>query len=808
MPVDIQFNDANLNGYDDIPTTRYSTLFGLSLSATTVKHSTKPVLNGIAADGTGVYVTWNYPISDNLYVTASVGYQFQVVLGTFDPDSAQSVTPPGQIVYEEIVNMNSALNPEDRYINLHGGASGRVDIPSAILVGGNGYTVRVRALVFSEYGDGTLGGYYFKYTKWGVASFRVNAVPSAANLRINGEPNPLAISPESQIGFSFTLIDTDGPFSMYRIQVGTVPGVGFTANVWDSGLLSAGPSFGAKDFTVQFSGPPLDAGVTYAWRVNVQDGLSDAGWTAANDLFKINTRPTVQSIKVSGEEILFGERPTVGDSGLVLAWVFNDLDGDTQHAYDLVVSQITAGTTSEILVTGNVFSSSQSVTLPDLSGGSEIQIKLRVRDLTEFSDEYVANFFVNARPSVLDLRVDSEVNPGNVSTTTPVISWIFFDDTPGDLQNSFRIQVSTNDSFSSLVWDTGDVASSVPFATYGGTPSPVVAPVPLAHGSYYFFRVRINDGISNSDYEQGFFAVNTRPGSPTLNSPGASEYSGTLTVSWTPAVTVDADGDDVTYVVEMTSRRSSNSGWEFLSGPFPSSTTSYQLDLSDIKSDNDYGIRVLANDGFIDSDPSLGSTSPLNSSGLGFTIANHAPVTPVLTLPLSGTTVSGNIKVEWVEGNPVDVDGDDVFYVLEITRDASQSSPMFEKIGIFNEGTSKAIVDMSEFTDGANYRFRITAYDSRGAQGSRELGEIFALINTSAITDFERAGSSLYISTTDGKVFKASESIWQVERTRNAFMDKGSHFKTFSSGNPKVTTDDGRLVIQSAPGSTFIMRAV
>ena len=99
--------------------------------------------------------------------------------------------------------------------------------------------------------------------------------------------------------------DTDGPAYLYRIQVGTTTGLGFTASVWDSGLIFSGPGYTSKDFVVPYSGTQLSSGVTYAWRVQVQDGLSDGGWTSANDTFKINTLPTVISLKIDDNEILF-----------------------------------------------------------------------------------------------------------------------------------------------------------------------------------------------------------------------------------------------------------------------------------------------------------------------------------------------------------------------------------------------------------------------------------------------------------------------------------------------------------------------
>lgn len=818
MATDIIFNDANINGYTDIPASLYPVLPGVALTGVAIQHATTQVADGILPNTTGVSVKWSYPVTDNLFVRVSVGYQVQVMEGTFSQVGSQSPVAPGPIVFEQIVNMNSALLPENRYINLQGGATGSANITSSALKGNVKYTVRVRALLFSELGAGTVRDQYFKYTEWGTANFRVNNIPSAVNLRVNGETNPTRISKRANISFSFTFSDTDGPAYLYRIQIGTVPGVSFAASIWDSGLIFGGRGFTSRDFIVPYTGPALVAGVTYAWRVQVQDSLSDGGWTDANDTFKINTLPTVVSIKVDGEEILFGATPTVADSGVSVTWEFDDEDGDTQRGYNLGVFQdiqvisdnFLSGESStetqqfELFQSGNVFASTSTVALPDLPQGSEIQVKIKVRDSVEFGEEFVGAFIANARPKTLDLRIAGSVNPGNVASSTPIISWSFFDDTPGDIQRAFRVQVASNDSFTSLLWDTGEVTSTASSVTYGSTGSPVVAPAALSHGQYYYARVMLSDGTSFSEWENAFFAINTRPNSPTLLTPAAGAYSGSINVTWMHGSPLDADSDTVTYTLEITNRRSSNQGWEYLAGPFPSSTSSYALSLATLRSGTDYGIRVLSNDGFVDSDPQLG-TSALNANGLGFTIENHAPSTPAFIFPTTGAVISAMLKAEWLESSPVDVDGDAVFYVLEMTRDVSVATPLYERVGVFNEGTTKTFIDVSDLPDGSNYRLRITAYDSKGGTGSTNSSVTFAIVNTSQVTDFESVDGVLFISTSDGRVYRAAESIWQVDNDF-ASQPQQPFFQFFVAGNPKAILRDGSLFIDSPPNSTLLMR--
>ena len=794
MAVDIDFI-GNITNYQDIPDGVYPVLPSTSLTDIVLSRLGQQVLNSVLPDTTDVYVDWKYPVSDNLYFRAAVGYQLQVVEGTFSQAESQSVLPPGNLVFEHIVNLKYETAEEDQYIKLEQGANGVLQILAASLQPGIKYTVRARALVFSELGDGTIDDQYFKYTQWGAANFRVNTVPAAGNLRVNGDINPQRLPRSSNVSFSFTFQDPDGPSYLYQMQVTDVPG-NFSNPIWDSGTVSAGTALGNRDFSLSYGGPALTPGTVYGWRVSVNDGISDGGWTSGVETFKINQLPTVSSIKANGEEMIYGDVPVVPSDSAAVSWTFVDADSDTQAAYNLRVYQLlesAEGGLFEILVTGNVFESGSSVVLPTLPDGGRFEVRLSVRDSVEFGEDVVGNLTSNAKPQALDLRINGRSTPGDVPTNLPIFTWKFFDNTPGDIQQQYQVQVATDDTFTAgvIVWDSGVVTSSNTSATCGTV---------LTHGGYYYARVTVSDGVSFSDYATGFFSVNTKPTMPVLTSPGAGSYSSNITVAWDPST--DTDGDQITYTLEITTRRSSNQGWEYLVGPLASTVTSHVLDTSTIKAGNDYGIRVIANDGYADSDPGV---SPVNVNGLGFTILNHAPRSPVFIYPKSDSNISSLLKVEWLEADPVDVDGDNVFYILEMTRNASVASPTYEKIGVYAEGVTRTFIDVSNLPDGSVYGLRITAQDDKGGVGTSSLSETFSIINTTAITDFETIGSTLYMSTSDGRVFKATSAIWQVDEEFKS-RESMTPFEEFSRGAPVVNVLNGKLTIQSPTGSTYMLR--
>jgi hypothetical protein len=789
---------SNINGFNDIPYP-YSALPDVSLKNVAFGSQNRAITNGMLSGVTNVFVTWKYPdiqdlfplaVEDNIQAVA-VGFQVQVFEGVLGGSDIQDPNAPLPIAYEEIQNLRST--EIWNYVQLTKGAGGRTDIPSVALVTGLAYSCRIRALLFIN--QDTDGGGHFRYTEWGASSSVViNQPPQAVSLAVNGESNPTRVASSDTIMFSFTSNDPDGPEYLYRIQVGTVAGGGFAANIWDSGIIHGGQGKGPRDFLMPYAGSPLTPGTTYAWRVGVQDGISDGGFTSANDTFKINAAPTVSSLRADGNELIYGDVPDVKDENVQIAWTFQDADGDSQNGYSITIMDEDG---QEILSSGEIVSSAASVTVPTFPQNKRISISIKVKDGTEFGDVVTGAFKTNARPRVTNFKIDNQINPGNVASGTPTFTWLYFDETPGDVQVKYRLQVAIDEQFSSLVWDTGEITSALSTVVYGSTASPVVAPQALLHAVLYYVRVEASDGISFSEWTQGFFAVNQAPSDPVLMSPAAGAYAGSITATWTAST--DPDGDAITYRLEISDRRSSNRNWQPLAGPFPSTTTSASIDLSNIKAGDNYGIRVIASDNFAESNPSNGGTSPR------FSILNHAPNTPAFLAPKAGDVIAKSMTVEILEADPVDVDGDQVFYVLELTRDASAASPIWEKVGVFPAGRSTIVINVADMPDGASYQLRITSRDAKGAIGTVVGSEIFAVFNQAAATDFERFEGNLFVGSTDGRLFKAREAIWQVDED---WDDQRARvpFQVFSNGSPKVVIEGGALKITTVSGSTYILR--
>lgn len=795
--------------------------------------------NGTLSSNSGVYVSWDYPVippeivqeipnsPDSLptigtkfgsfpVAVSSVAYEVKIFEGSFsDSDFVETGSAgglsvlsrlPDSVVYSQASN----LSIPDRPIMLENPNKGLISIPDGTLEIGVDYTVAFRQLVWHPgIGQGrewvktiTQGGqsgfyatgetvFFHFLTQWTTARFRVNQGPAITQLRVNGLSDP-TVKREDDLTMSFLASDPDGPRLFYRIEIGTSSGTEFSPNIYDSGLIRHSEDTSESiEVTFQLPSIPLFPSIDYFWRVSSQDGISSESATDATDKFRINSPPSITSLKVGGQEILFGEIPTVSNENISISWEFSDSDEDGQQGY--VLSLFSGG--SEFLSTGIVASSAQTLTVPELPSGKTIEISLKVKDEQEFGDEVRGNFVTNAPPVVQNLLIEGEENPRSLSTSTPTFSWDF-SDPEASSQTNFRIQVSDDAEYSNIIWDTGNKTSSSSSVVYGSTSSPTVPPEALVHGKLYHVRVTASDGTTYSDFVQGFFAVNTAPGAPVLVSPSSGAFSDTISIQWAEASPLDADGDTITYVIEITDRRSFDRGWTFLAGPLPSGTTSYDLDVSSIPSGDNYGVRILSNDGFADSSP---ATSPR------FTINNHAPVAPTILRPSTGDTVSRTLRIEWSESNPVDVDGDPVLYELQLSSNASDNEPIWNILTTLPSGRPGVLIDVSELEDGTDYRLRIRATDAPGDSSDFNESGIFEISNATAVSDFETFNGILYLGSTDGRIFRAQDTIWQVDEDWSDQRGR-TPFETFIRGEPSVNVANGKLIISPVPGTTFLLR--
>ncbi len=138
-------------------------------------------------------------------------------------------------------------------------------------------------------------------------------------------------------------------------------------------------------------------------------------------------------------------------------------------------------------------------------------------------------------PSVIEIGLLGETNLQRVINHTPEVYWRF-DDPVAGIQDSFEIEVGTDDSWDSTEkWNPEPFESSDTSVVYDGEP--------LVDGETIWLRLRTNNGHTWSEWNTISFRMNSAPGAFDLISP-ADTILGALNVDFFWSQSVDIDLSD------------------------------------------------------------------------------------------------------------------------------------------------------------------------------------------------------------------------------------------------------------------------
>lgn len=275
-----------------------------------------------------------------------------------------------------------------------------------------------------------------------------------------------------------------------------------------------------------------------------------------------------------------------------------------------------------------------------------------------------ARFFVNLfndPPEVFNL---SNPAPGaEVAQLQPQLAWTNSSDRDGDAL-SYTVAVFRNAALTDPVIQVADL----PPGPDGSTRWTVA--VPLDNHVRYYWRVTAIDahGAQTSTPARSFVVDtgNTAPTAPAVLSPAAGSRVSSQPVALTVRNSSDADQDPITYVFELDSVNTFDSGEKRSSGPVvqgAGSSTSWSV--GGLVEDRRYWWRVKADDGRAAS-AWVGADFRMN--------ANDRPP-PVPTVKNPGDGAWTNSLQPTLEANPViDPDGDAPRYTFEVYRDAALRS--------------------------------------------------------------------------------------------------------------------------------------
>lgn len=352
--------------------------------------------------------------------------------------------------------------------------------------------------------------------------------------------------------------------------------------------------------------------------------------------------------------------------------------------------------------------------------------------------------------------------------TNPLFDW---NDSTGTAPITYRIQVSTNTSFSSTVIDQNGISVS----SYNGSG--------LSNGTQYFWRVNATNsgGTSNWSLTWMFTTVGASPSIPSLISPS----NGTTNISISPSFDWgDSTGSTpITYRIQVS-----------LSSGFASTV----IDQSSISSSNYSGSGLSGGQTYywrVNATNSLGTSSW--STIWSFTTNASTPTPPAsLNVPPSSST--GNYTVSWTNSTGA------TSYDLQDDISPSFTSPMPVYTG---PNTSYNVTSMSIGT----YYYRVRASNASGTSSwtvgtnGCTVGDPFVIqsvaavgapvtVNPGGMFDVFRA-----IQNNGGTAGSTSYSIVLSSNTTINLFDTEVYSGTTSTINPGAT--DTETVTCTVPSS-------
>ncbi len=519
-------------------------------------------------------------------------------------------------------------------------------------------------------------------------------------------------------------IDRDGDFSPYP---------DYSYESWESpdGFSSVPAPEGTG--TCSFTVPALPEG-QWSWRVTAFDGLRE-GPVSSEWTFIHNTPPaSAVPIFPADEEKL--------DEFSSMEWTVPvDVDGDSlgfhvQISQDSLFSSDVNDYYSSVSTTG--FSpvppvaegtGSCSLDPTDEYGPGSYFWHVRAYDGYEYGEYGATNAFtVNSPPDIA--TIVSPAPESNLSDPPSSFTWNVPTDENGD-DLYFRIEVDSDGDFSTCdftyeSWvDDANFSPAQPQAEGTGICTFDVPPasMELTTGHWYW-RVTARDGSLTGDpTSASHFSIASTPSAPTLLSPADGEVLNDVPDIFIWEVPPDEDGDSLFFRIDIDAEGDflsvdhQYSSWlddtdfwplqPVVEGTGTATYTPSELVLAP----GTWHWRVYAWDGR-DYSPVSGTRS--------FTI-NTGPEVPVPSSPSNGVVIANQPdELEWL--NPIDLEGDELHFIVELDFDGSfdvvdhafdsrSDATPFASVPA-TEGVGYTSVDLSSvsLSDGV-WHWRVKAWD-------------------------------------------------------------------------------------------------
>ncbi len=427
-------------------------------------------------------------------------------------------------------------------------------------------------------------------------------------------------------------IDPDNDPLTYNIQVFSGPEFN-EANELVTSVTGLTEQSDATGWTVDL---PLEDNTPYWWRVQADDGQVVSGWATGS--FFVNTsndspgQPQVSTPSDLSEVATLTPDLEVTNS--------TDVDNDSLTYVFTVYADdgVAVEAESPALSAGANGTTSWTVT-PELVENSDYLWRVTVTDehgLSSSSSQ--VSFFVNLAndapgpPAIIDPVSGSEVT----DTTLTLLVDNGFDPDLDEL--TYFFELDTVNTF-----DSQDLQVSP--AVTEGTDQTGWDVLGLTENTMYYWRVRVNDGTTDSAWATSSFFVNQTndpPPVPALVNPADGSWVANSTPLLQVGAVSDPDGDTITYEFEVYS----DNALSQLVAEGTASDSNWTVSTS-LDDDQWYYWLVRA----VDEHGLAGDWLPLSRF---FVDANGVNDTPTITMlePATDQSVSGNVTISWDDADP------------------------------------------------------------------------------------------------------------------------------------------------------------
>lgn len=323
--------------------------------------------------------------------------------------------------------------------------------------------------------------------------------------------------------------------------------------------------------------------------------------------------------------------------------------------------------------------------------------RARAFDGTVYSAWSNARFFVNTFNDPPDaFNLASPAPNAEVDSVTPTLSWTNSHDKDGDIVR-YRVDIFADAALTETV-----LSSPMIEADASGTTHWLLTQSLVNHSKYYW-RVVAEDGLgAQMPSSARPFIVNTgnvAPTAPVVLSPADGGQSPTPTTVLTIQNSVDADRDLVTYIFELDSVNTFDSGDKRSSGPvIASSSGSTSWAVVDLIENKRYWWRIKAQDGRAESEWVVAHFL-MNAQ-------NEVPSTPSIRNPGNESWVAS--QQPSLEANPVeDPEEDRIRYHFEVYKDSGLTQRVVDDTSI-----NSALLVAEPLVDKTTYWWRVRAVDA------------------------------------------------------------------------------------------------